>query len=227
MVSFSGESSASDPYDSGRSRPLSINFLRLIVLGLIVDFALLANPIDSLADTNLTAHMFQHIGIFIGSIVFGYGLDRYLASQLDVLKRKFHLGWSFLIKMIKFDVRTRGLVLGAALPAIVFSYWHFPPNFDLAETNLFVHILEHMSYIVIGSIVGMSIMAMTRKVRIGLLYFAFMQVGMMGSIMLVWPSFYSVYTAAQNLNMDTSIMLFGALGIVGTSSTLLKQLDII
>jgi cytochrome c oxidase assembly factor CtaG len=202
-------------------------FLRIMLVGLIVDFSLLADPIDSIANTNLTVHMFQHIGLFVASIVFGYSLDRYLACNLDVLKEKFHFGWSFLIKMIKFNVRTKGLILGAVLPAIVFSYWHFPPTFDLAETNLTVHILEHLSYIIIGSIVGMSIMAMTSKIRIGLLYFAFMQAGMMGSMMLIWPSFYPVYSAAQNLNMDTSMMLFGALGLIAVSSTLLKYLDII
>ncbi len=211
-------------YKSSRT---SGRFVRLMLLGLIVDFVLLADPIDSIANSNLAVHMFQHIGMFVASAVFGYALDRYLASNLDVLKKKIHFGWAFLIKMIKFNVRTKGLVLGAALPAIVFSYWHFPPTFDLAETNITVHILEHISYIIIGSIVGMSIMAMTSKIRIGLLYFAFMQTGMMGSMMLVWPSFYPVYSAAQNLSMDTSLMLFGALGIIATSSTLLKYLDIL
>lgn len=198
-----------------------------MVLGLIADFALLLGPMDALADSNLAIHMFQHIGLFVGAIVFGYALDRYLASNLNVLKEKFHLGWAFLIKMIKFNVRTKGLILGAVVPAIVFSYWHFPPTFDLAAINPTVHILEHLSYIVVGSIVGMSIMAMTSKIRIGLLYFAFMQAGMMGSMMLVWPSFYPVYSAAQNLNMDTSMLLLGALGLIATSSTLLKYLDII
>lgn len=163
----------------------------------------------------------------VEGIIFGYGLDRYLAVNLDVLKGKLHFGWSFLIKMIKFNVRTRGLVLGDVIPAIVISFWHFPPNFDLAATNVGVHILEHVSYIIIGSIVGMSIMAMTPRIRIGLLYFAFMQAGMMGSMMLIWPSFYPTYSASQNLTMDTSMMLFGALGIIATSSTLLKHLDIL
>jgi cytochrome c oxidase assembly factor CtaG len=211
-------------YQTGRT---ASRFLRLILIGLIGDFALLADPVDSIANSNLTVHMYQHVGLFVASMVFGYALDRYLASNLNVLKDRLHLGWSFLIRMIKFNVRTKGLVLGAILPAIVFSFWHFPPNFDLAEANLTVHILEHMSYIIIGSIVGMSIMAMTSKIRLVLLYFAFMQAGMMGSMMLIWPSFYPVYSAAQNLNMDTSMMLFGALGIIATSSTLLKYLDII
>jgi cytochrome c oxidase assembly factor CtaG len=198
-----------------------------MLVGLIVDFALLVDPIDSIANSNLTVHMFQHVGLFVGSIVFGYALDKYLASNLNILRERLNFGWRFLIRMIKFNVRTRGLVLGAMLPAVVFSIWHFPPNFDLAETNLTVHILEHISYIIVGSFVGMSITAMTTKIRIGLLYFAFMQAGMMGSMMLVWPSFYPVYSAAQNLNMDTAMMLFGALGVVGTSSTLLKHLGIL
>jgi cytochrome c oxidase assembly factor CtaG len=197
-----------------------------MLLGLIGDLALLANPIDSISNTNLTVHMFQHIGLFTSSIVFGYALDRYLASNLDVLRQKLHFGWRSLLKVIKFNVATKGLVLGGVLPAIVFTLWHFPSNFDLAETNVTVHIFEHLSYILIGSIVGMSVVAMTKRIRIGLLYFGFMMAGMMGSMMLVWPGFYPVYSAAQNVTMDTSIMLFGAFGIIATSSTLLKALDI-
>src|SRR5579863_4531339 len=202
-------------------------FLRLLLLGLIGDLALLANPIDSISDSNLTVHMFQHIGLFACSIVFGYGLDCYLASNLDHLKARFRLGWSILIQMIKFNVKTRGLILGAVLPAFVLSYWHFPSNFDLAEVNATVHIMEHLSYIIVGSIVGMSIMAMTPRIRLGVLYVALMNAGMMGSMMLVWPSFYPAYSASQNITMDTALMLFGALGLVAMSANLLKTLDIL
>lgn len=98
---------------------------------------------------------------------------------------------------------------------------------DLGSYDIDVHILEHISYIIVGSIIGMSIMAMTPRIRMGLLYFAFMQAGMMGSMMLVWPSFYPAYSASQNLTMDTTMMLFGAVGLIGASSTLLKYLDIL
>jgi cytochrome c oxidase assembly factor CtaG len=220
-----GRNLDSPTYQTAKRSPS--RFLRLMLVGLIVDFALLADPIDSIANSNLTVHMYQHVGLFVASIVFGYALDKYLASNLNVLKERLHFGWVFLIKMIKFNVRTKGLVFGAILPGIIFTFWHFPPNFDLAETSFTIHILEHLSYIIVGSLVGMSITAMTSKIRIGLLYFAFMQAGMMGSMMLIWPSFYPIYSAAQNLNMETSMMLFGAIGIIGTSSTLLKRLDIL
>ena len=210
-----------------RSRLLSNRFFRFMLIGLVADFLLLLGPVDSYADQNLTLHMFQHIGLFVAAMAFGYGLDRYIASHLDVLREKFHFGWSFLIHMIKFNVKTRGLVLGAALPAIVISYWHYPTIFDLTTVNENLHILEHFSYIVVGGIVGMSIMAMPNKIRLGLLVFSFMQIGMMGQMMLVWPSFYPAYSASQNVDADLAMTLVGAIGIIGSSSTLLKYLDIL
>ena len=75
---------------------------------------------------------------------------------------------------------------------------------------------------------GLSLIYVPRKFRVLLLYFAFMSVGMMGSMMLVWsPGFYTVYSPSQNTDMNTFMMMFGAFGIIGTSSYLLKVMDVI
>jgi hypothetical protein len=94
-------------------------------------------------------------------------------------------------------------------------------------TNLEAHLLEHISYLISGSLVGLSLVAIPKKWKMGLLYFAFMQAGMMGSMMLVWPGFFSAYSVQQNTQMETAMMLLGALGVLALGSTLLKQLDII
>jgi putative membrane protein len=201
--------------------------LRLLLAGIIGSLALLANPIDSIAETNLTVHMFQHIGLFISSVVVGYELEKLILSKLPALKKRTFVGWTFFTSVMKFNSRTSGLVFAAVIPAIVFSYWHYPPTFDLAVTNGFVHIFEHLSYIVAGGLVGLSINALRKKTRIVLLYIAFMQLGMMGSMMIVWPSFYPVYSAAQNTVMETAMMLMGGIGIMGMSSWMLKSFDII
>ncbi len=205
---------------------LSNPYVRISLLGLVGTIALLVGPIDSLADQNLTVHMFQHIGLFVAAAVFGYGLERYLSTHLVQLRKKFFIGYAALLSVIKFNTKTRGLIFAGVVPAIVFVYWHFPPNFDLAVVNGNVHIFEHLSYIVAGSLVGLSIVAIPHKFRIVLLEFGFMQAGMMGSMMLVWPYFYTVYSAAQNAQMDTAIMLFGAGGVLITSSWMLKILEI-
>jgi cytochrome c oxidase assembly factor CtaG len=217
----------------GRQKPASEQFsrsrlfTRLIMLGIVLDLVLLADPIDPLANANLTIHMFQHIGLFAGSAIFGYGFDRYLALRLNVLKQKFHLFYSVLLSIMKTNLKTKGLVLGAAIPAIVVTFWHWPSNFDLAVTNPYVHIIEHLSFILAGGLVGLSIVAIPSKIRIILLYVGFMQAGMMGSMMLVWPYFYTTYSPLQNTEMDAAMMLFGAFGIIASSSALLKRFDVI
>ena len=206
---------------------LSNSYVRIAIVGLIATLALLASPMDSLADQNLTVHMFQHIGLFIGAAVFGYGLERYLSTHLVQLRKKFSLGYSMLLLVIKFNTKTKGMIFAVVVPAFVFTYWHYPPNFDLAVASGYAHILEHFSYIVAGSLVGLSIIAIPRKLRVALLAIGFMNAGMMGSMMTLGVSFYTTYSSAQNMQMGLAIMLFGALGILATSSWLLKVMDIL
>lgn len=201
--------------------------VRLMLVGLIGTIALLIGPVDSAADANLTLHMFQHIGIIVFNIVFGYGLEQYLITKLGTLKRITYTGWKAFTTIMVFNTKTRGLVLAGLLPAIIIGYWHIPSVFDYAATNAVPHIFEHFSYIIVGNFVGLSIRAIPRKWKIGLAYLAFMQAGMMGSMMILWPHIYTVYSTAQNLDMDSAMMLFGAIGIIMMSSSLLRQLDII
>jgi cytochrome c oxidase assembly factor CtaG len=201
--------------------------LRISLAGLLGTLVLLASPLDSIANSNLTIHMFQHIGLFVSSAVFGFGLERVFLERVVQLKRTAYPVWRAYVSLIKLNTTTKGLVFAGLIPAIVFSYWHFPPNFDLAATNGLVHISEHLSYIVSGSLVGASILAIPRKFRAALLVFGFMTAGMMGSMMLVWPDFYTAYSTAQNTQMESSLMLFGAVGMIGTSSWFLKMLDVI
>lgn len=201
--------------------------VRLMLVGLVGTFALLVGPVNSVMDANLTLHMFQHIGIIVFNIVFGYGLEQYLITKLGTLRRVTYAGWKAFTSIMVFNTKTRGLVLAGLLPAIIIAYWHIPSVFDYAATNAVPHIIEHFSYIIAGNFVGLSIRAIPRKWKIILTYFAFMQAGMMGSMMLLWPHTYVVYSTVQNLDMDSAMMLFGAVGILLTSSSLLRHLDVI
>ncbi len=202
-------------------------YLRLSLLGLIGTLVLLANPVDSIANNNLTAHMFQHIGLFVFSAVFGFGLERVFLSRMLQIKLKAYAIWKVYVSLIELNTGTKGLIFAGLLPTIVFSYWHFPPNFDLAATNGVIHVFEHLSYIISGGLLGASLLAVPRKFKAALLVLGFMTAGMMGSMMLVWPNFYSAYSALQNTEMESALMLFGAIGIVATGSWFLKILDVI
>ena len=171
--------------------------------------------------------MFQHIGLFVFSAVFGFGLERVVLERITQIRRRAYHIWKAYVSLIKFNTRTKGLVFAALVPAVVFSYWHYPPNFDLTATNGLVHISEHLSYIISGSLLGASLLAIPRKFKAALLVVGFMTAGMMGSMMLVAPDFYTAYSAAQNTEMQTTLMLFGAAGMICLSSWFLKILDVI
>ena len=207
---------------------VSNKYARMMVAALGLSLVLVSNPIDSIADQNLTVHMFQHIGLFIFSILFGYALHKLLVIRLASLKRVTSKGWAAYIAIIKFNTKTKGLVFAGLVPAFFFTFWNYPSYFDLAVTNGYVHILEHLSYIVAGGLVGLSLSAIPRKYKALLLALGFMMCGMMGSMMLVWPpGFYPVFSAAQNTDMSSAMMLFGAAGMVGVGSWFAKILDIV
>jgi len=191
-------------------------------------FFLLSPPADSAADADLSLHMFQHIGLFAFAMVFGYGFERFVMSKLAALRKLTYLGWrAFTFAMVA-NTRTRGAVFVLLVPAAVFVYWHAPQNFDLAVQSEPVHIAEHLTYLVAGSFVGLSLQAVKPKWKVALLYVAFMHAGIMGSIWSVWqPPFFPLYSYAANIAMDTSLLVFGAIGVVVTSSWMLKVLDII
>jgi Protein of unknown function (DUF1404)/Cytochrome c oxidase caa3 assembly factor (Caa3_CtaG) len=199
-----------------------------LLFGVGSTLALLLPPVDAIADSDLTVHMFQHIGLFVGGAVLGYGLEIIIMSKLATLRRMTLTGWRLFTGVMKLNSSTGGIAFVVVIPALVFAYWHIPQNFDLAVQNESIHGLEHLTYITTGSLAGLSIQAVSRKWRIILLYLGFMQAGMMGSMWTVWrPGYFPIYSYAANLEMGTAMMVFGAVGILATSSWMLKVLDII
>jgi len=198
-----------------------------MILGLVITFGVFSSPpFDTLTYTNLIASMVQHIGMLIFSAIFGYGLAIFTQSRLAA-----HDG-SLLVKLYaRFELislKSKGLVFAVLLPSIALTFWNLPWNFDLAATNLEAHLAEHVSYMLAGLLVGISIPFIPKKLRIILLWIAFMQMGMMGSMMLVWePGFYTAYPAIQNQMMNTAMMLVGAAGVSVMSVYLLKEMDVV
>lgn len=206
----------------------SYDGLAAAVVGWVAAAALLLPPVDAVADSDLTVHMFQHIGIFAFALVFGYGLEKVIMKKSASIRRITEKGWKAFTAVMRFNAKTRGVIFVVALPTLVFGYWHYPQYFDLAVQNESVHIFEHSTLFLAGSFVGLSFQAVKAKWRVLLLYLAFMNTGMMGSIWSVWrPPFYSLYSYAANLEMDTTLLVFGATGVVLTSAWMLKVLDVI
>ena len=183
-------------------------------------------PLDIIENTNLTVRMIEDILLFIYAILFGYALERYASIKFSSVVSGVSRRVYYSIKRI--NESTKGLIFVLLIPSIFAIYWNYPPIFDATAGNIFLRYTSDLSYLVAAILAGLSLIYVPRKFRVLLLYFAFMSVGMMGSMMLVWsPGFYTVYSPSQNTDMNTFMMMFGAFGIIGTSSYLLKVMDVI
>jgi cytochrome c oxidase assembly factor CtaG len=198
-----------------------------IILGLVITFGVFSSPpFDSLTYTNLMANMVQHFGMLIFSAVFGYGLAVFMMARTTYREKSKRMKLYAYIEHI--SKKSRGMVFAVIFPSIIITFWNLPWNFDFAATDVLAHLLEHISYMLAGILIGISIPEIPKKLRIVLLWVAFMQMGMMGSMMLVWePGFYTAYPAIQNQIVNTSMMLIGAAGVSVMSVYLLKEMDVV
>jgi hypothetical protein len=203
----------------------------LLIWGSAISIAvMLIPPIYIIENTNLTVRMIADILLFIYAALLGYSLQRYATAKLasssqtqnsSFAKRSFDA-------LNKINTASKGLIFVMLLPAILLIYWNIPSVFDETAQNIFLRYASDLSYLTAAILAGISLMYVPRRFRIILLYFAFMSAGMSGSMMLVWtPGFYTVYSPVQNTDMNTFLMMFGAFGIIGTSSYLLKAMDVI
>lgn len=186
---------------------------------------LLFPTLEIIENSNLTVRMVEEILLFVYAVLLGYGLQKYAILR----PRRERVGYlaRALSIVSRINQSTKGIFFAFLLPALPLVYWNFPANFDLTAQNIYVRYASDLSNLVVALLVGAAITYIPHKFRVILLYFAFMTVGMMGSMMIVWsPGFYAAYSSSQNATMDTFMMLFGAFGVVGTSSWLVKVMDI-
>jgi Protein of unknown function (DUF1404) len=174
---------------------------------------ILLPPIDALENTNLTARMAECALIVFYSISLGFGLQRLGTGQSPGVAQK---SWG------------RSVILGLLVPGIGLAFWNFPPTFDLTVASTALRYASDLTYIAVGIVAGMTVTTMPRAFRASALILAFLSVGMMGSMMLVWqPGFYAAYSPAQNLASNTFLMGIGALGVIISGSWTLKVLDVV
>ncbi len=109
------------------------------ILGIIVLFVALESPIDALADSCLfSAHMLQHMLLVLivpPLLMMGISADG-TASLLrtPILKRLEH-------------ALSKPLVAGVAGMGVLYA-WHWPPWYDAALRDEWLHIAEHLSFLI-------------------------------------------------------------------------------
>jgi Protein of unknown function (DUF1404) len=183
-------------------------------------------PLEALENTNLTARMIEDALLIVYAVLLGYGIDRHLSSEHAVIGGG--VGALLFLAIQKANRSSRGLIFGLAIPMVLLTYWNFPANFDVTAVNVSVRYVADFSYLGAALLAGMAIASMPRALRAGLLLFTFLSVGMMGSMMLVWqPGFYTAYSATQNVESNTFLMLFGAFGEIFSGAWTLKMLSVL
>jgi hypothetical protein len=206
----------STKYARTRTTPLIIGCAASIAI-------MLLPPLDAVENSNLTVRMVEDVLLFIYAIMIGYAAEARssLGTTMSSVLRVVHSITS------RINRQSKGLIFAIVIPSILLAYWNYPTNLDLTATNIVARYASEILYVACAVLAGTSIGYIPGKFRVLLLLFAFMSIGMMGSMMVVYqPGFYAAYSPAQNTTMNTFMMLFGAVGVVVVSPWLMKVLDI-
>ena len=111
--------------------------------GVLVMFLALVSPLDTLGDDYLfSAHMLQHILLdFVAPPLFVLGFSERLARQV--------LRWRPAALMERW---LRRPLLAWVLGIGTLWVWHWPAFYDAALANEHIHIFEHLTFLVTGTI---------------------------------------------------------------------------
>ena len=119
---------------SGRLRIFS----SLPIFGLILFvFVTTFPPFEVTTEINLGIHMLQHVIIAISGVMIGYPL--YKSGRLDRFKN------------------TRFGVAGIFVIASLLIFWHLPTFWDAAVESLYVHVAEHVCFLLVGMLIGICV----------------------------------------------------------------------
>ncbi len=169
-------------------------------------FAVLFPPFDDLAEVNLSVHMLQHVTIIVAGAIIAYPLFRKGALRPRP-------GW-----------KPKAVLLASAA-AIVF--WHVPSFWDAAVLNPFVHMTEHLSFLLVGLAVGSFLQVLSDSVKIGALFAAFFG-HMTYAAILVAPwnvQVYPLFSTADQGTLGWIMLLTGWTFLVGVAYIIRRNPD--
>jgi cytochrome c oxidase assembly factor CtaG len=117
--------------------------LTLFCLGLLVIYTALASPVDPLADDLLVLHMLQHVLLLdIAPILLILGLTKGILRPVTRRIRSVEERAGYLAHP----------AFAVALYAGSMGLWHVPAMYDLALRHPGVHVLEHLTFMLAGSL---------------------------------------------------------------------------
>jgi cytochrome c oxidase assembly factor CtaG len=208
----------------------------LYVAGLAVGVLAVSPPVDSFADQLLSAHMLQHLllgDVMTLLLVLGVrGPMSVFFLPASVLRRLGRLGPPRRLLATAF----RPLVSLLAW-TVVIAAWHVPAAYDFALEHDSVHILQHLSFVVVGLQVWTQIIAPSRHQRLSagrraVFAVAVLAAGMvLSELLLVTGPLYPHYrdvldrpfglSAAEDQSRAALLMMAEQILTLGTAAALL------
>lgn len=164
-------------------------------------------PFDDSTAVDLTLHMLQHVIIVMAGVLVAYPhLGRRLLKE----------GTGRLIPYLS---------LLACASFIVF--WHLPAPWDAAVLNPLVHVVEHLSFLLVGILSGTWLLLLSDSGKIGALMSAFF--GHMGyAVLLISPwnlQIYTLYSLSDQVILGWVLLLSGPLLLVGVAYVIARNPD--
>jgi plastocyanin len=164
-------------------------------------------PFDDATEVDLTLHMLQHVVLIVAGVLIAYP----------------HYGRR-LLKEGK-----RGLAPGISLAAsaALIACWHLPGPWDEAVLNPGVHVIEHLSFLIVGILAGSWLLLLSDSGKIGALMAAFF--GHMGyAVVLISPwssQVYALYSLSDQVTAGWVLLLTGPSLVIGVAYVIARNPD--
>ncbi len=166
-----------------------------ILIGVFLVLAMLTSFGHSL-DTTLTLHMVvQHAFYLAAGFLLSSGVDLLVLTG-TAISSTVSTTYTGLLR-INATYNKKGLLTFLAAGLLV-AYWHLPANFDAAFLNESVHVMMHMTFLLVGSLIFVGSKLFTWRVRTFLMLVPSKAMGIFGAYLMFTTTYvYSVYPASQ------------------------------
>jgi len=153
-------------------------------------------PFGHSLDSTLTLHMtIQHFFYITGGFLLASGIDLLVLGGSKFSKRLTKV-YSDLMQ-VNASINRRGLV-AFAVAGLLTAFWHIPANFDAAVLDNDIHIIMHVTFTFVGSLLFIGAGMLTGRMRHVLLLVPGKAMGIFGAFLLFTPMYvYQVYPASQ------------------------------
>lgn len=149
--------------------------------------------------------MLQHVLIIFAGVLVAYP----------------HLGRRLIKEEGKVWISYAAFILSAG----VIVFWHLPASWDAAVLNPFIHVVEHLSFLLVGLFAGSWLLLLSDSGKIGALMSAFF--GHMGyAVALISPwnaQIYALYSLPDQVLLGWVLLLTGPTIVVGVAYVIARN----